>query len=70
MEEPVRRLYRSQSDRMLFGICGGLGEYLRIDPTIVRLLLVALVLLTGPAVVVAYLAFALVVPEAPSEQGA
>jgi len=32
-----RRLYRSQSDRMLGGVCGGLGEYLGIDPTFIRI---------------------------------
>lgn len=68
MDETVRRLYRSETDRMLFGVCGGLGEYLRLDPTIVRLLVVALAFLTGPAVVIAYLVFALVVPEAPTEE--
>jgi phage shock protein C len=33
-----KRLYRSESNRMLGGVCGGLGEYFSIDPTIVRLL--------------------------------
>lgn len=70
MDESIRRLYRSETDRMLFGVCGGLGDYLRIDPTIVRLLCVALFFLTGPGVVVAYLVFALVVPEAASEESA
>jgi len=34
----LRRLYRSDSDRMLFGVCGGIAEYLDVDPTIIRLL--------------------------------
>jgi phage shock protein C len=33
-----KRLYRSESNRMLAGVCGGLGDYFKIDPTIVRLL--------------------------------
>ena len=33
-----KKLYRSKSDRMLAGICGGIGEYFQIDPTLVRLL--------------------------------
>lgn len=37
------RLTRSRTNRMLGGVCGGLGEYLRIDPTIVRLLFLVLV---------------------------
>ncbi len=37
------RLYRSKSDRMLGGVCGGLGIYLNIDPTIIRLLFILLI---------------------------
>lgn len=33
-----RKLYRSNNNKMLCGVCGGLGEYLNIDPTIVRLM--------------------------------
>lgn len=33
-----RRLYRSRSQRMLGGVCGGLAEYLNTDPTVIRLL--------------------------------
>jgi phage shock protein C len=32
----MRNLYRSETDKMLGGVCGGLGAYLRIDPTFVR----------------------------------
>ena len=37
------RLYRSKKDRMLGGVCGGLGIYLKIDPTIIRLLFILLI---------------------------
>ena len=45
MENPTyRRLYRSTTDRRIAGVCGGLAEYLNIDPTVVRILfLVALI---------------------------
>lgn len=33
----LRRLYRSGEEKMLFGVCGGIAEYLGIDPTIIRL---------------------------------
>lgn len=33
-----RRLYRSDRDKMICGVCGGIGEYLNVDPTLVRLL--------------------------------
>jgi phage shock protein C len=55
------RLYRSRSDRMLSGVCGGLGQYLGIDPTLVRLLFVLLTLGQGIGVLV-YLALWLIVP--------
>lgn len=45
--EPVKRLYRSEKDRKIAGVCGGLGEYLDVDPTIFRLIAVVLGLATG-----------------------
>ena len=59
-----RRLYRSRTDRMIAGVCGGLGEYLNIDPTIVRLLFV-LFLLTGGSGFLIYFVMLLIVPEEP-----
>jgi phage shock protein PspC (stress-responsive transcriptional regulator) len=60
MMEP-KKLYRSKTNRMLCGVCGGLGEYLNIDPTIIRLLAV-LIGLTGGGVV-AYIIAAIVIPD-------
>ena len=34
----MKRLYRSDKERILGGVCGGMGEYLNVDPTIIRLL--------------------------------
>lgn len=59
-----RRLYRSRSDRMVSGVAGGLGEYLNIDTTIVRLLFVFFALAGGPGLLV-YIVMLLVVPEEP-----
>ena len=56
-----KKLYRSKTNRMLCGVCGGLGEYLNIDPTIIRLLAV-LIGLTGGGVV-AYIIAAIVIPD-------
>lgn len=59
----MKKLYRSRTDRMLAGVCGGLAEYFGIDAVIVRLL--ALVLLfTGPGLFV-YLIMWLITPLAP-----
>ncbi len=62
--ERARKLYRSQTDRKLAGVCGGLAEYLAVDATIIRIVFVALALLGGAAVPV-YLAMWLVVPSQP-----
>lgn len=62
MSSEYRRLYRSRKERMLFGVCGGLGEYFKIDPTLVRLAFVIATLLGGPGLI-AYIVLLIVVPE-------
>src|SRR5947208_13106306 len=57
----VRRLERSSSDRMLAGVCGGLGRYFDLNPTVFRVGFVVLTLLGGAGVLV-YLAAGLVMP--------
>ena len=57
----VRRLERSSSDRMLAGVCGGLGRYFDLNPTFFRVGFVVLTLLGGAGVLV-YLAATLVMP--------
>ena len=60
----MKRLYRSKRDRKLAGVCGGLGEYLDIDPNLVRLGLFLLALATGIfPVVITYIAAWLILPE-------
>ena len=56
-----RKLYRSRNDSRIAGICGGLGEYLDIDPTLVRLVFVLLAL-TGGHGVLLYIILWLIVP--------
>jgi phage shock protein C len=57
-----KRLARSKSNRMLFGVCGGLGKYFGIDPTIVRLGFVLLALLDGIGIVI-YIILAILMPQ-------
>jgi phage shock protein PspC (stress-responsive transcriptional regulator) len=64
MTVDTRRLYRSRSDRMIAGICGGLGNFLGMDPTIVRLI-VLLITFMWPFTPLIYLVMMLVVPEEP-----
>ena len=63
MSTDYKQLTRSNTNRMIAGVCAGLGEYLNIDPTVVRLLFVLGFFLTGPGIVIAYLIMAIVVPE-------
>lgn len=57
-----KRLYRSKDDRMIAGVCAGLGEYFDIDPTIVRLIWVLLFFGAGFGVV-AYIVCVILIPE-------
>ncbi|MEN8240727.1 MAG: PspC domain-containing protein [Chloroflexota bacterium] len=59
-----KRLYRSRNDRMISGVAAGLGEYLGIDPTVVRLLFL-LGMLAGGSTVPVYIVMMIVVPEEP-----
>ena len=63
MNSEPRQLQRSTTNRMIAGVCAGIGEYANMDPTIVRLLAVLLFFLTGPGMIVAYLIMALIIPE-------
>lgn len=63
MNTNYKQLTRSISNRMIAGVCAGLGEYLNIDPTVVRLLFVLGFFLTGPGILIAYLIMAVIVPE-------
>lgn len=56
-----KRLYRSRSDRMLWGVCGGLAKYFDMDPTIVRIITVLLIFANGLGIL-AYIIMAIVVP--------
>ena len=61
-----KKLYRSNINKMLCGVCGGIGEYLNVDPTLVRLIW-ALVACSG-AGVVAYLLAAVIIPPGSGKQ--
>ena len=64
----MTRLYRSQSDRKLCGVFGGLGEALDIDPNVLRIAAILLFFLTGIVpMVVAYVAACLLLPERRAE---
>jgi phage shock protein C len=62
MEEP-RKLYRSRTQRMVAGVCGGLAEYFNIDVTLVRVLFLILAVVGGSGLVI-YLLMWIIVPDA------
>ena len=59
-----RRLYKSNENKMIDGVCGGLGEYFDIDPTLVRLGWVLFCALGGSGIL-AYIIAAIVIPRNP-----
>ena len=58
-----KRLYRSRENKMLCGVCGGIGEYFNVDATFIRLLFV-LFGCTGSGIV-AYIIAAIIIPDKP-----
>ena len=56
----TKKLYRSNTDRMLCGVCGGIGEYLGVDSTLIRLLWVLLACTTTGIFV--YIVAAIIIP--------
>jgi phage shock protein C len=57
-----RRLMKSEKNKVISGVCGGIGDYFDIDPVIVRVLWV-LFAMTGGSGVLAYIVFSLIMPE-------
>ena len=58
----MKQLYKSNTNKKVAGVCGGIGEYFGIDPTIVRLGFVALSLLAGGGLAV-YIIAAIIIPD-------
>lgn len=66
----MKRLYRSQTNKKLAGLCGGLGDYFDIDPTVIRLVAIILFFATGLfPFFFGYLIAWAIVPEAPRVVG-
>jgi len=62
----AKKLYRSQTDRKIWGVCGGLAKYFDIDPVIVRVIAVVSIFVTGVSII-AYIVMAIIVPLENSE---
>lgn len=59
-----KKLYRSNSSKLVAGVCGGIGEYLNVDPTLVRLIWVLFCCLGGSGFL-AYIIAAIIIPARP-----
>jgi phage shock protein C len=65
MSTEYKKLYRSRTNRMISGVCAGLGEFANIDPTIVRLLFFVGTIFSGGMFFFVYLGMIFFVPEEP-----
>ena len=61
-----KKLYRSQNNKMISGVCGGLADYFEIDPTFIRLIVVAIALFGGVGLL-AYIAAIFIIPNNPDQ---
>lgn len=62
-EKNVKQLKRSLQNRKLCGVCGGIGEYLNLDPTVLRLIWIVLSIASFGTGLIAYIIAAIVMPE-------
>lgn len=65
MGNDYKKLVRSRTKKMLCGVCGGIGEYLNIDPTVIRLLWILFIFFSFGMAVLIYFIAAVVMPDEP-----
>ena len=63
----VKRLYRSGKEKLLGGVCGGIAEYLKVDPVLIRLIWVLAVLFGGAGVLFYIIAW-IIIPRNPAHK--
>ncbi|MWC31001.1 PspC domain-containing protein [Paenibacillus sp. MMS18-CY102] len=61
----MSKMYRSYRDKKLFGLCGGLAEWMGVDATLIRILMIVLAVFSGGVVIPIYILAAFVVPRDP-----
>ena len=61
----MKKLYKSNSNKMIDGVCAGVAEYFNLDPTIIRLAMVLFCILGGSGIL-AYIIMAIIVPRNPN----
>jgi len=58
-----KKLYRSKKERMIGGVCGGIGEFLEIDPTVIRVIWAFVTILSIGLGIIAYILAWIIIPE-------
>ncbi len=58
-----KQLFKSSTNRVICGVCGGIGEYFRIDPTVIRLIWVILSAASFGTGLLIYIVAAVIMPE-------
>jgi len=66
--DTVQKLYKSRTDKKLFGICGGLAKYLGMNSTVLRVIFIAALFLSANTFLLVYVALAFVMPKEPAEK--
>ena len=60
-----KRLYRSENNKVIAGVCGGIAEYFGVDPVLVRIIFVVLLIVSFGTAAIAYLIAWIIVPKRP-----
>lgn len=58
-----KKLYRSKSNKVIAGVCGGIGTYFNIDPVIVRLLVILATIFSGGIIILTYILAIIIIPK-------
>jgi phage shock protein C len=61
-DDQMDKLYRSKNNKIIAGVCGGIGEYFNVDPTLIRLLWLFISIMGGSGVL-AYIIAWIIIPE-------
>jgi len=61
----MKKLYLSETDKKIGGVCGGIGEYFERDPTVIRILFIILIFVSFGFGLLAYLTMWLIIPKRP-----
>jgi phage shock protein C len=65
----MKRLYRSKKERILGGVCAGLGEHLDVDPTVIRLIWAVITVLSLGTGIIIYILAWIIIPEQSQDDG-